>query len=324
MDRICGIYGKVSDNIIFGMLEQQKLKGSEKSFFWTSPDHKVQIGILQRSPVQNEKKTLTIAMNGDIFNTHKIKKKLDENIKYLTDNDAEVVLHLYEKEGPDCIGQLDGIFALALYDSEKGLMLARDRIGIKPLYYAKDDKNTLYFGSEIKSLMEIPNLDEIKEFPIGHYWFYPEPMKQYYKLPTPTNSITNEEKAIQRVEMLLKSSMKKRLVIDEPMGAFLSGGTDSCIIAAMANMMVPDSLKTFSVGMKDSPDLWMANKAAYILGTDHYEYVIPEDEILTELPKIIWKLESFDAALVRGSIATYFAARLAANNECSIAGRRVG
>ncbi|MEL7563757.1 MAG: asparagine synthase B [Dehalobacterium sp.] len=263
-----------------------------------------------KQPIFNETGTICIIFNGEIYNYKKLRKLLKQEHTFSTNTDTEVVLHLYEEMGEDCFPLLDGMFALAIYDGEKGLFLARDPLGIKPLYICEDKKN-VYFASEMKALLGVaPNF---KEFPAGSYYQFGKGYHKFFSLKKEMEPVTGMEEAIGGVYHYLKEAVNKRLMSDVPLGVFLSGGLDSSIIAALAAQEIP-GLNTFAVGMEGSEDLKYARLCADYLGTNHHEFLYTLDDMLDILPKVIYYLESYDAALVRSAVPNYFLSRLASEH----------
>ncbi|MFV0436460.1 MAG: asparagine synthase B [Desulfopila sp.] len=258
-----------------------------------------------------------IIANGEIYNFEAIRRQLLGKYTFSTGSDSEVILNLFFEKGVDCVRDLDGMFAFALYDEER-FMLARDPIGIKPLYYGYKDGN-FYFSSELgaMSLAEVP---EVHEFPAGHYYTPEDGFVRYYTVPRPRDyQISDPEHAAELIRATLAQAVKKRLLSDREIhvGAFCSGGLDSSLIAALAARDLPH-LHTFAVGMKDergrdSDDLIAGRKAAAHIGSDHHEYLITEEEYYEVLPRVINKLETYDPSLVRCAVPCYFTCKLAAD-----------
>jgi len=263
-----------------------------------------------KQPILNESGTICIIFNGEIYNYKKLRQMLKQEHTFSTNTDTEVVLHLYEELGEECFSLLDGMFALAIYDGEKGLILARDPLGIKPLYIYEDKKN-VYFASEMKALLGVvPNF---KEFPAGNYYRFGKGYNKFFSLTKDMKPVSSMEEAVGGVYHYLKEAVNKRLMSDVPLGVFLSGGLDSSIIAALAAREIP-GLNTFAVGMEGSEDLKYARLCADYLGTNHHEFLYTLDDMLDALPKVIYYLESYDAALVRSAVPNYFLSRLASEH----------
>jgi asparagine synthase (glutamine-hydrolysing) len=259
-----------------------------------------------------------IICNGEIYNFRKLRASLSEKYPFQTDSDTEVILHLFQEKGPECVADLDGMFSFALFD-EENFMLARDPIGIKPLYYGYHNDN-LYFTSELGA-MSLAGVDDVHEFPAGHYYTPEEGFVEYYRVPGIGDSlITDCDEASRMIRETFIDSVKKRLLADStvPVGSFCSGGLDSSIIAAIAAEEIPH-LHTFAVGMKDgggneSDDLKAARIAAGHINSTHHELIFTEEDYYDALPVVIKKLESYDPSLVRCAVPCYFTCKLAAEH----------
>ncbi len=258
-----------------------------------------------------EEKTLSLAANGEIYNWQTLRQSVGEGHTFKTDADTEVALHLFAEEGEHSLRDLDGMFALAFASGDE-LLLARDPIGIKPLYYSQREVGgPLRFASEMKALLG--DAAPIHELPPGSAYSTKTGMKRFYDLPDPSERLSNVEDMVAQIRQTLTDATEKRLMSDVPLGAFLSGGLDSSIIVALM-MQRRETMHTFSVGLEGSPDLEAARLVSDTLGTQHHEYVFKAEEVKRELPNIIYHLESFDQDLVRSVIPTYFTARLAAEH----------
>jgi asparagine synthase (glutamine-hydrolysing) len=259
-------------------------------------------------------KATAIIANGEIYNFPHLRSNLVARHPFLTTSDTEAVLHLYEELGSATPAALEGMFAFAVCD-EDHLFLARDPIGIKPLYYGRgrtpSGEPVLAFASEMKPLATW--VDVLHEFPPGTWYDSRVGFVRYYEVPTdpPMERSTADHVAL--VRQGLEAAVASHLMSDVPVGAFLSGGLDSSVIAAIARKHV-DELHTFSVGVEGSPDLAAARRVAAQIGTIHHEYLIRPEEVVARLPEIIGALESFDQDLVRSAIPTYLCARFAATH----------
>ena len=258
-----------------------------------------------------------IICNGEIYNFWDIRERLLSKYNFTTKSDTEVILHLYEEKGPDCVYDLDGMFAFAIFNDDD-FMLARDPIGIKPLYYGYvDDK--LYFTSELGA-MSLAHVEEVHEFPAGHYYTPKDGFVQYYEVPPIEDHIlTDVDETCNVIRDTMIRAVKKRLLADKEIhvGSFCSGGLDSSLVAAIAADEIPH-LHTFVVGMRDeageeSDDLKASRIAAAHIGSTHHEYVFTEEEYYEALPTVIGKLESYDPSLVRCAIPCYFTCKCAAD-----------
>ena len=269
-------------------------------------------------PILTSNKQKGIVANGEIYNFKRLKETLDSKYEFSTQSDSETVLHLYQEKGTDCVKALDGMFVFAIYDNVKNtFLLARDPVGIKPLYYGYKNDN-FYFTSELgaMSLAEVP---EVHEFPAGYYFTPEEGFVQYYKVPEVKDHIlTNVDKAKDKIRDTFIRSVKKRLLADPeiPVGSFCSGGLDSSLVAAIAADEIPN-LHTFVVGMEDemgdvSDDIKASRIAADHIGSTHHEYLFTEKDYYDVLPHVINKLETYDPSLVRCAVPCYFTCKAAA------------
>jgi len=258
-----------------------------------------------------------VICNGEIYNFWDIRQGLAPRHDFKTTSDTEVILHLYQEKGPDCARDLDGMFAFALFH-EDDFMLARDPIGIKPLYYGYTNGN-LYFTSELGA-MTLAGVDEVHEFPPGHYYTPGQGFVKYYRIPEVEDHLLDDiDETCRLVRETFIRSVKKRLLSDKEIhvGSFCSGGVDSSLVAAIAAEDIPH-LHTFVVGMRDdggqeSDDLKASRIAARHIGSTHHELLFTEDEYCEALPIVINKLESYDASLVRCAVPCYFTCKLAAD-----------
>lgn len=316
---IAGVFGRSEEAAVVRMLDQQRRRGPDGRGVWVSPDGQVVLGHDRLSiidvaggaqPIANEDKTLWLVANGEIYNYKQLRAELEGRHTFRTNSDSEVILHLFEEMGTACVTKLDGMFAFALWGPEAGIFLARDPLGIKPLYYGFDSEGALWFASEIKALVgEIP---EIQVLPPGAYLAHGNAPTRHYMVPWPESHITDPLGAIDELDETLTNAVVKRLMADVPLGVFLSGGLDSSLIAAIVRKHVTGPLHSFSVGLEGSKDLLNARVVAKAIGTIHHERILNPEEIISVLPSVIGHLESFDPALVRSAVPTYFVSEMAA------------
>ena len=258
-----------------------------------------------------------IICNGEIYNFNEIRERLKRKNPFKTRSDTEVILRLYEEKGTECVKDLDGMFAFAIYDGDD-FMMARDPIGIKPLYYGYKDDN-LYFSSELGA-MSLARVAEVHEFPAGHYYTPKEGFVEYYQVPAIRDHLlTDIEETSALIQETFIRAVKKRLLADPevPVGSFCSGGLDSSLVAAIAADEIPN-LHTFVVGMEDdkgdlSDDIKAARIAVRHIGSTHHELLFTEQEYYEALPIVIKELESYDPSLVRCAVPCYFTCKLAAD-----------
>jgi asparagine synthase (glutamine-hydrolysing) len=264
-------------------------------------------------PVFNEDRSSWIVFNGEIYNFPELRPELEsQGHRFRSHTDTEVIIHLYEEMGAECVKKLRGMFALAIYDKTKRkLTLARDRLGKKPLHYALHQGN-LYFASEIKSILAVaPELAEVNSQGLLEYLYYgyvPDPItayrgihklppghllefedgkiriRQYWDLPEyNTHAPKNEEECLEELEQRLFEATKIRLISDVPLGAFLSGGIDSSTVVALMSRASSTPVKTFSIGFKkdDFNESNYARIVANKFSTDHHEMILEPDVVQT-------------------------------------------
>lgn len=288
-------------------------------------------------PIFNEDKSISIVFNGEIYNYVELAESLvAKGHRLATHSDTETIVHLYEEHGVDCVTKLNGMFAFALWDApKKQLLLARDRIGKKPLYYTYRD-GRLLFASELKSLLkakdqrfelDLQSLDDylaygyvpaprtifrdVHKLPAGCTMVW-QPgrivIKPYWDLSFPENPHGDEAEHIEKLESIISEAVKIRLRSDVPLGAFLSGGLDSSLVVAFASEVLNRPLKTFSIGFheQDFDELSYARLVAERFGTEHTEIIVEDDQmsIFSEM------VRQFDEPFADSSaIPTYFVSR---------------
>lgn len=247
-------------------------------------------------------------MDGSVVNVQELVGFLE--VHQLEDEtDAEVTLHAYEDLGSRLFDILEGAFAVAIFDRNR-LILARDRLGICPLYYGFGNGD-LYFASEIKALVDY--VDVVHEFPPGHFLDSDKGMFPY-KSYIPEDVLPDG--ALDSAEQLanqLVASVERALPEDAEVGVWLSGGVDSSVRAALSRNCV-EQLRTFSAGVADGPDLRYARQVAQHIGAEHHERIYTLNEMLAVLDNVIYHLETFDAPLVRSAIANYLVSELASEH----------
>ena len=256
-------------------------------------------------PILDGGSSAALVANGMIYNDATLRHELGADI-FATSCDSEAILRSLNSWGTDAVARLDGMFAFVLVH-EDGLIAARDPIGIKPLYMGRIDGG-LCFASEIKALATVA--DDIEEFPAGQIFDSRSGFRTYYQPPSAPPQDRSLNHMIGELQETLDAAVTKRLRSDVPLGAFLSGGLDSSIIAALARQKL-DELHTFAVGLEGSADLLAARLVAQHLDTIHHEHVITREEVRQDLPEILFHLESFDRDLVRSAIPCWYVSRLA-------------
>ena len=285
-----------------------------------------------------------LVYNGEVYNHPALMPQLkSEGVQYQTHCDTETVLHVYERVGKDVPLQLRGMFAIAIWDrTERELFLARDRFGVKPVYYAHLDDGTLIFGSEIKAILAsgeirpqlnsaaLPDLlanyapsgdatlyEGIRRLPAGHTLTWKDgaiTIAQYWDLTFAEGSLDDRSDAslVEEYQQRFQEAVRMRLMADVPLGMFLSGGIDSAAITAVMSQMVDEPIKTFSVAFaeREANELSYARIVATRFHTDHHEVVVSPNDFFGALPKLVWHED--EPIAHPSSIALYFVSRLAA------------
>ncbi|WP_181347580.1 asparagine synthase B [Thalassobacillus sp. CUG 92003] len=268
-------------------------------------------------PISNEQKDRWIVCNGEIYNYKTLKADLQDRTTFLTHSDSEVALKLIEEEGPEAIQKLEGMFAFFISDEKhNSFIVARDTLGIKPLYYGADDEGKLVFSSELKAIYQV--VEEAHEFPHGHYYTPEAGFVSFREVTAPDVSQQTEriDEHSQNIREAMEQAVHKRMIADVEVGVLLSGGLDSSLIAALAKKKQEGQypLKSFCVGSEGSADLINARKVAEAIGTEHYEYIYTEEELQEAISHVIYHLESYEPSLVRSAIPNYFVSKLASQH----------
>lgn len=321
---MCGIAGKVNadgqpveDALLGRMCAAIAHRGPDDEGHWTGEGG---VGLAMRrlqvidleggaQPMSNEDGSLWIVFNGEIYNYGELRSELEaKGHQFRSQSDTESILHLFEEEGDACFGRLRGMFALALWDvRRRRLVVARDRLGKKPFYYAQPSGQGFSFASELTALLEDTDIErQLDEKAIDEYLSYlfvPHPRTPYrgvFKLPPAAVGVwesgqfavsryweadgirsnghapANPSSAVDELDDLLRDAVRCRLQADVPLGAFLSGGLDSSLIVAIMAQLAPDRVKTFSIGFAEESfnETVHARHVAEVLGTDHREYEV--------------------------------------------------
>lgn len=277
-----------------------------------------------KQPLYSKDKKLILAANGEIYNHQKLRKQFEGNYEFQTKSDCEVILALYQKKGVDFIDELNGIFGFALYDVEKdAYFIARDHMGIIPLYIGWDGNGTFYVASELKALEG--KCTKIELFPPGHYMYSKDTeMVQWYKRDwTDFESVKNNETNVEELKNALEKAIHHQLMSDVPYGVLLSGGLDSSITSAIASKYAQKRIESgdkqaawwprlhsFSVGLEGSPDLAAAKKVADHIGTVHHEVKFTIQEGLDAIRDVIYNIETYDITTIRSATPMYLMARV--------------
>ena len=336
---ICGATGTPDRTILHSMTEVMNHRGPDDQGFFV--DDKLMLGQCRlsiidlktgRQPIYNEDRSIAIVYNGEIYNFRELRKDLEaEGHTFATQSDTEVVVHSYEQYGVECLKRFNGMFAFALYDSNQDqLILARDKEGIKPLYYAKSGGNVV-FASEIKSILSYPEIERrldkkalsyfltlryvpekltlfkrIKKVLPGHYLKIDRKGTHeicYWRLtPNPTRDNIGTTEVVQ----VLKRATERHMISDVPVGVYLSGGLDSVSLVAFASELSNQPIETFCMGFGEETDeLADARAVAEHFGTAHHETIV-DHGLLSTFPEQVWHMDS-----PKRNLYPYYLAQLA-------------
>lgn len=277
-----------------------------------------------KQPLFSSDKKQVLAVNGEIYNHQDIRRRYAGKYQFQTGSDCEVILALYRDKGIDFLEDLSGIFAFALYDAERDeFLIARNPIGVIPLYIGYDDDGKVYVASELKALEG--QCDRYEPFLPGHYYWSREPgMKRYYKRDWFSyDAVKDNAASVTDIHDALEAAVKRQLMSDVPYGVLLSGGLDSSVISAIAEKFserrIEDDdkerawwprLHSFAVGLKGAPDLAKAKLVADYIGTVHHEINYTIQEGLDAIRDVIYFIETYDVTTVRASTPMYLLARV--------------
>ncbi|PYV93923.1 MAG: asparagine synthase (glutamine-hydrolyzing), partial [Acidobacteria bacterium] len=353
---MCGIAGvikfgdgaNVAPDLVRGMCSSMVHRGPDDEGIYTQG--RVGIGMRRLSivdlatghqPISNEDNTIWIVFNGEIYNHAELRPDLEaRGHRYRTHSDTETIVHLYEEYGHDCVRHLRGMFAFAIWDSRKRhLFIARDRLGIKPLYYQHDDQQFV-FGSEIKVLLSsgmrphfrrtaLPEylafgylsgsetfFSGIEKLMPGHWLEIDEQgrlkIEQYWDLALSQPGLERSQADyIAQYREMLEQAVSSHLMSDVPLGVFLSGGVDSSAVAALMTKIRRAPVETFSVGYTEQSysELPYARQVATHLNSIHHEVLLSRQEFFDSLPQLIWHED--EPIAWPSSVSLFFVARLA-------------
>ncbi|EAQ50208.1 MULTISPECIES: asparagine synthase B [Leeuwenhoekiella] len=277
-----------------------------------------------KQPLLSPDGKLILAANGEIYNHQELRKQLKGQYDFKTQSDCEVILALYQEEGPGFVDKLNGIFAFSLYDAEKDeYFVARDHMGVIPLYMGWDEHGTFYVASELKALEG--TCTKIELFPPGHYLHSSDgELKRWYSRDwMEYDAVKENETSIEKLREALEAAVHRQLMSDVPYGVLLSGGLDSSITSAVAKKYAEKRIESgdtdgawwprlhsFSVGLEGSPDLAAAQKVADHIGTVHHEIKFTIQEGLDAIKDVIYNLETYDITTIRASTPMYLMARV--------------
>lgn len=277
-----------------------------------------------KQPLFSADGKLVLAANGEIYNHRELRKQFEGRYGFKTQSDCEVILALYQEKGTDFVDELNGIFGFAIYDSEKDeYFVARDHMGIIPLYIGWDANGTFYVASELKALEG--TCTKIELFPPGHYLHSStgEFVQWYQRDWMDYEAVKENETSIREVRVALEAAVHRQLMSDVPYGVLLSGGLDSSVTSAIAKKYSQKriesddtkeawwpQLHSFSVGLEGSPDLAAARLVADHIGTVHHEIKFTIQEGLDAIRDVIHNLETYDITTIRASTPMYLMARV--------------
>jgi asparagine synthase (glutamine-hydrolysing) len=325
-----GLPGSVAQDVVVRMRDELVHRGPDEAGLWVSPDRDVGLGTRRlriidlsfgQQPMHNADGNVVLAYNGELYNHKEIRAELERaGRRFRTHCDTEVVLAAYEAFGPACLERFDGMFAFAIWDSTlERLFFARDRVGKKPLYYARTSGGFV-FASEIKALLRHPDVRaEVDGEALAHYLSFlatPPPqtlfagiskvpaahcgtwtqrdglsISRWWTLPPSEPKLElSEEEAAEELRELFGSAVEKRMMSDVPIGVYLSGGVDSTANVAFMSKFSAEPLRTFSVAFSNEPtldELAQARSVAQLFGTDHREIVLTDDDVIRCLPALI-------------------------------------
>ena len=275
-------------------------------------------------PLYSPDRKQVLAVNGEIYNHQEIRRRYAGRYEFQTGSDCEVILALYRDKGIGFLEDLSGIFAFVLYDEERDeFLIARDPIGVIPLYVGYDNDGTVYVASELKALEG--QCEHYEPFLPGHYYWSKEPgMKRYYQRDWfEYESVKDNEASVDAIHDALEDAVRRQLMSDVPYGVLLSGGLDSSVISAIAQKFsehrIEDNSRTraywprlhsFAVGLKGAPDLAKARLVADHIGTVHHEINYTIQEGLDAIRDVIYYIETYDVTTVRASTPMYLLARV--------------
>jgi asparagine synthase (glutamine-hydrolysing) len=354
---MCGIAGvlsltgkPVAQEEVEAMCDAMVHRGPNDAGYYVGPDAVIgmrRLSIIDidggHQPVHNEDRSVWVVFNGEIYNFKTLRASLEgQGHHFYTDTDTEVIVHLYEQYGESCVDRMRGMFAFAVWDERrKSLLIARDRLGIKPLFYTVTD-GRFAFGSELKVVLQLPEVERklnwgsvnslfsgmttpseesiiegVHKLKPGHILTasarHGIRIRQYWDVEFDPDYTKTEQHFIERLRDLLEESVRLRLIADVPLGAFLSGGIDSSAVVATMARISSGPVKTFSIGFpdKDYNELNYARQVARKFGTDHHELIV-DPNVLSFIDDLPWFLdEPFGDS---SAIPTYMVSKLAADS----------
>ncbi len=277
-----------------------------------------------KQPLFSEDRNLVLSANGEIYNHQELREQFKGKYNFQTESDCEVILALYKEKGTSFIDEMNGIFGFAIYDVEKDeYFIARDHMGIIPLYIGWDENGTFYVASELKALEGV--CTKIDLFPPGHYLSSKDGKltKWYVRDWSEYDAVKENQTSIDEIHDALEAAVHRQLMSDVPYGVLLSGGLDSSVTSAIAKKYAEKrvesgdtqdawwpQLHSFSVGLEGSPDLAAAQLVADHIGTVHHEIKFTIQEGLDAIKDVIYNIETYDVTTIRASTPMYLLARV--------------
>jgi len=262
-------------------------------------------------PLTDEAHHRWVVCNGEIYNHEVLRGEFDG--PFLTRSDSEAALHA-SVEGAAGIARLRGMFAFCVADEDGGFLAARDRLGVKPLYWAQRD-GVVAFASELRAF-EPEWRPMVEEFPPGHIWTEADGLVRYGEIAEETREYRSRKSAKDAIRAALIDGVRRRMMADVPVGVFLSGGLDSSLVAAILarETEAGQPVHSFAAGTEGSSDLVAARIVAEALGLEHHERIYTADEVVEVLPTVVASIESFEPSLVRSAVPNYLLSELAAQH----------
>ena len=358
---MCGICGVAYPRSTLRQIDDTRLRVMRDSMWHRGPDEAdyftdAMVGLAHRrlsivdlaagsQPMANEDGTVWIVYNGEVYNHRSLRPALEAaGHVYSSSSDTETIIHLYEEHGTDALQYLRGMFAFAIWDRKKRqLLLARDRLGIKPLYYTLTDEGVLWFASEIKALIEVGAIRAelnyaalpdyaanratsgeetlfrgVKRLMPGHFLLWDDGsirIEKYWDLDfTETHSSLSEHDYVEQFAELFRESVQLRLMADVPLGVFLSGGIDSSAIATVMSQMISEPLKSFSVAFdeQEANELAYSRLVAQSIGAEQHEVVVTPEQFFDSLPTLIYHED--EPIAHPSSVPLYFVSKLASDH----------
>ena len=324
---ILAIIGKGKDEtLVKSLSKRQSHRGPDESDIHMTPEghylaHE-RLSIIDlhtgKQPIQGTSKAWMVH-NGEIYNHKQLRETVLSGRTFRTHSDSEVIVHLYEQYGYDFCHLLDGIFAFVVICGND-FIAGRDPLGVKPLYYGRDERGRLYFASEMKVIAD--QCETFSSFPPGHYY---TPQTGFVKYFTPEWEHRYDETHLAPYETIreqLSLAVKKRLMSDVPLGVLLSGGLDSSLTSSIAARYMKEmgkKIHSFSIGLtSEAPDAIAARQVADFIGTEHHEVHFTIQEGVELIEKLIWHLETYDVTSIRASTPMYFLSKAIAEKGIKV------